>query len=375
MLSGATDEIAPIVIPSIPKAWLGAPLIAAMLLAACGGTKDPQAAGARGGPTKVGYVVINPTSVPLMTQLGGRVVAFETVRGAAAGLRRDPRALFHRRHLSSARASRSIRSIRASIRRMVAQAQANVCERARQRREAARDQGRRATSRWPQMEAISKQDYTDAAGPGAAGARRGRAEPTPRSRLPRSIFASPASRRRSAAASAARCRPWARWSPPTRPMPLAIITSARPDLCRHPAIGADLLTLSGALASGGTVPGSTQVRLKLDDGSDYGFTGTVQFSEDHRQRKHRHGDAARTLPEPAGRCCCPGMFVQAAFTQAVDPNVFLVPQQAVQRDIGGEAYVFVVGPGNKAVRRKRRRRPHFWPELGGNRRASGPATR
>jgi membrane fusion protein (multidrug efflux system) len=46
------------------------------------------------------------------------------------------------------------------------------------------------------------------------------------------------------------------------------------------------------------------------------------------------------------------MFVQALFTQAVDPNVFLVPQAAVQRDIGGDAFVFVVGAGNKAERRK-----------------------
>jgi membrane fusion protein (multidrug efflux system) len=46
------------------------------------------------------------------------------------------------------------------------------------------------------------------------------------------------------------------------------------------------------------------------------------------------------------------MFVQALFTQAVDPNVFLVPQAAVQRDIGGEAFVFVVGSGNKAEQRK-----------------------
>ena len=30
---------------------------------------------------------------------------------------------------------------------------------------------------------------------------------------------------------------------------------------------------------GGVEPGSTQVRLKLEDGSDYGYTGTVQFSE------------------------------------------------------------------------------------------------
>ena len=57
------------------------------------------------------------------------------------------------------------------------------------------------------------------------------------------------------------------------------------------------------------------------------------------------------MPNPQG-VLLPGMFVQALFTQAVDPNAFLVPQAAVQRDIGGEAFVFVVGAGNKAERRK-----------------------
>jgi len=34
-----------------------------------------------------------------------------------------------------------------------------------------------------------------------------------------------------------------------------------------------------------------------------------------------------------------------------EPNVFLVPQQALKRDIGGDAYVFLVGPNKKAVKR------------------------
>jgi membrane fusion protein (multidrug efflux system) len=48
----------------------------------------------------------------------------------------------------------------------------------------------------------------------------------------------------------------------------------------------------------------------------------------------------------------PGLFVQTRFTQAVTPGAILVPQNAVQRDIGGDAFVFLVGPGNKAVRRQ-----------------------
>ncbi len=57
------------------------------------------------------------------------------------------------------------------------------------------------------------------------------------------------------------------------------------------------------------------------------------------------------FPNPQG-VLLPGMFVQALFTQAVDNGVFLVPQQALQRDIGGDAFVFLVGKGNKAERRK-----------------------
>src|SRR4029078_2413821 len=40
-----------------------------------------------------------------------------------------------------------------------------------------------------------------------------------------------------------------------------------------------LLALLRALAQGRVVPTNAQVRLKLPDGSDYGFTGTVEFSQ------------------------------------------------------------------------------------------------
>ena len=40
------------------------------------------------------------------------------------------------------------------------------------------------------------------------------------------------------------------------------------------------------------------------------------------------------------------------FEQGVQNNAFLVPQQALLRDFGGDAFVFLVGPGNKALRRK-----------------------
>ena len=47
----------------------------------------------------------------------------------------------------------------------------------------------------------------------------------------------------------------------------------------------------------------------------------------------------------------PGMFVNTQFAQAIDTSAFLVPQQAVTRDPQGNATLFVVGPGNRAVQR------------------------
>jgi len=43
--------------------------------------------------------------------------------------------------------------------------------------------------------------------------------------------------------------------------------------------------------------------------------------------------------------------VRARFAQAIDTSAFLVPQEAVTRDPQGNATLFVVGPGNRAVQR------------------------
>jgi membrane fusion protein (multidrug efflux system) len=45
------------------------------------------------------------------------------------------------------------------------------------------------------------------------------------------------------------------------------------------------------------------------------------------------------------------MFVTAQFAQAVDTSAFLVPQSAISRDPKGNATLWVVGPGNRAVQR------------------------
>ena len=113
---------------------------------------------------------------------------------------------------------------------------------------------------------------------------------------------------------------------------------------------ADLLGLRQALARGGVVATTAQVRLKLPDGSDYGFSGTVEFSQVVVNQDTGSVTIRARFPNPQA-ILLPGMFVTAQFAQAVDSAAFLVPQQAINRDPKGNATLWVVGPGNRAVQR------------------------
>ena len=109
--------------------------------------------------------------------------------------------------------------------------------------------------------------------------------------------------------------------------------------------------LRQAIESGGVDAGSTSVRLRLEDGSNYGFAGTVQFSDVTVNEATGTVTLRARFPNPKG-VLLPGMFVTAMFDQAVNPSAILLPQPAVQRDFDGSAFVYLVGKDNKAVRRK-----------------------
>lgn len=200
-----------------------------------------------------------------------------------------------------------------------------------------------------QMEAVAKQDYTDALGQArqarAAVSQNQAALETARINLRFTTVPAPISGRigRSlftvgALVSASQADP------------LAVIQRLDPIFVDMQQSSTQLLTLRRLLASGGVLPGSTQVHLKLEDGSDYGFAGTVQFSEITVNESTGTVTLRASFPNPQGGLL-PGMFVQAVFEEAIDPDAYLVPQQAVLRDIGGEGFVYVVGPNNKLARR------------------------
>ena len=111
-----------------------------------------------------------------------------------------------------------------------------------------------------------------------------------------------------------------------------------------------MLNLRQSFAKGGVMPTTTQVRLKLPNGSDYGLTGKVDFSQVVVDQNTGTVTLRANFSNPQA-VLLPGMYVSAEFAQAVDTTAFLVPQQAISRDPKGGATLFVVGPGNRAVQR------------------------
>jgi membrane fusion protein (multidrug efflux system) len=113
---------------------------------------------------------------------------------------------------------------------------------------------------------------------------------------------------------------------------------------------ADLLALRRALASGGLGTSSAAVKLTLEDGSDYGPVGSVQFAEAMVDPNTGSVTLRARFPNPNG-LLLPGMYVRARLAQGIAGSAMLVPQQGVSRDAKGTATVLVIGPDNKAIQR------------------------
>lgn len=329
----------------------GAALVLA--LAACGTGESAEnegkggQVGPGGPPPQVGFVVVQPTDVALVATLPGRTVAFQSseVRPQVSGV--IQRRLFEEGAI--VRQGQPLYRIDPSLyRAAVNQASANVAS-AQANAEAARVRADRFRP-LAEIEAVSKQDYTDAAATArqsAAAVEQNRAAletarinlrfttvPAPiTGRIGRSLFTVGALVTTSQAD------------------PLATIQQLDPIFVDIQQSSAALLGLRRSLAQRGVVPTRADVRLQLEDGSDYGVTGTVEFSEVVVDQATGTVTLRARFPNPQG-LLLPGMFVRASFAQAIDQRAFLVPQPAVSRSARGMATLYVVGPDNKAVQRE-----------------------
>jgi membrane fusion protein (multidrug efflux system) len=325
----------------------------ALLLASCssGAGKDGHSGRGRGrggpdGPPTVGYVVIQQGSAPLEQQLPARVAAYQIadVRPQVNGV--VLRRMF--REGSVVRQGQTLYQIDPSVyNAQAAQAAANL-QSARAQAEAARTLAARYKP-LVEQQAISKQDYTNA----VAQARQADASVAQNSAALRSAqinqhftrVPAPITGRIGLSNVTEGALVTA-----NQTNALATITRLDPVFVDIQESAADLLALRRALAEGGVVPTSAIVRLKLPDGSDYGMTGKVEFSQVVVDQSTGTVTLRAAFPNPQA-ILLPGMFVNAQFAQAIDTSAFLVPQQAVTRDPQGNATLFVVGPGNRAVQR------------------------
>lgn len=318
----------------------------AATLSACSG----DATGQEGGrpPPTVGFVTAQTSDVAVPTRLAGRVVAQETseVRPQITGLIR--RIAFQPG--GYVRAGQPLFEIDASLyRAAAAEARASVASAEANARAAAA----RAARYKPlaDMEAISKQEYDDAAAASraaqAAVAQQRASLDTAQINLRFTSVPAPISGRigRPLVTQGALVSS-------NQTDPLAIIQRTDSVFVDMQQSAAELTRLRRALATAnsGTVPGSTTVRLTFDDGTVYPVTGTVQFSEVTVNEGTGTVTLRARFANPQG-LLLPGMFVNAEFAQAVETGVILVPQAAVQRDFNGDAFVMVAGADGKAIRR------------------------
>jgi membrane fusion protein (multidrug efflux system) len=317
-------------------------IAAVLLLASCSAkpAKTPPP------PPEAGYVVLRTETVPLYVDLAGRTSAFETseVRPQVSGV------IKARRFVEGAvvQAGQTLYEIDPSLyRAAAAQAQANL-ENAQASAEAAQALAARYKP-LADMEAVSRQDYTNAAAQAkqanAAVAQNKAALDTADINLHFTRVPAPITGRigRSLATTGALV---------TSGQTDALTTIERldPIFVDIQQSSADLVALRRTLGAGSAVASEAEVRLTLEDGGAYPLPGRVEFAEAMVDPNTGTVTLRARFPNPSS-LLLPGMYVRTRLSEETAQNAILAPQQAVSRDPKGQAAVMLVGADNKAVRR------------------------
>jgi membrane fusion protein, multidrug efflux system len=318
-----------------------------LLLVACGSNAQRAAGGgAAQGPPTVGYVVAQASAVPLVNEFTGRIAPF-----AQSEVRPQVSGVILRRAFaegSVVRAGQTLYQIDPGLYQASAsEAVANVNS-ARALADAARIRAGRLRP-LAEMEAVSRQDYTDAAAQArqtSAAVLQSQAQlRTAQINLRFTRVPAPITGRigRSTVTEGALVTA-------NQADALAVIQRLDPVFVDIQQSSAELLSLRRALAGGGLMPAEAQMRLTLEDGSEYPITASVPFAETLVDPATGTVTLRARVANPQG-LLLPGMFVRARITQAVDTRAILVPQQAVTRNPQGKATVLLVGADNKLVQR------------------------
>lgn len=128
---------------------------------------------------------------------------------------------------------------------------------------------------------------------------------------------------------------------------LATIQQLDPVYADFTQSATDLIRLRKALQDGALMKdgNSADVALLFDDGTTYGRTGKLLFSEAAVDETTGQVTLRGEFPNPDNDLL-PGMYVRVQLQQGIQKNAILVPQQSVQRDTAGQAQLYVVNAEN-----------------------------
>lgn len=329
-------------------AWILAFASAAALLGAC--SRDASGSGPANAATtpapavaEAGYVELRSESIPLRLELPGRTTAFEVsdVRPQVSGIVQkrlftegatvkagellyqiDPR--LYESALNQARADLNSALATSEAAKMRAQRVGELAE----------------------SEVVSRQDLLDAqssAAAAAAAAERARAGvATAQINLKFTQVSAPIAGRigRSVVTTGALVSAG-------QPAALTTIQRLDPIFVDIQQSSSALLDFRRQLAGGGLARASTEVNLKLEDGSRYPHTGVLQFAESVVDTSMGTVTVRARFPNPEG-WLLPGMYVRAEFSPLQAQEAILVPQQGISRDAKGAATALVIGADSKA---------------------------
>ena len=113
---------------------------------------------------------------------------------------------------------------------------------------------------------------------------------------------------------------------------------------------AELLTLRRAVAAGslrGGASASTEVSLRLEDGSTYAPKGKLELTDVTVDQNTGAVTLRAVFPNPDG-VLLPGMYVRAIVAEGVATGAILAPQQGVSRNEKGQPTAMVVDGQGKA---------------------------
>ena len=132
---------------------------------------------------------------------------------------------------------------------------------------------------------------------------------------------------------------------------MAVIQQTHPLYVNFTQSAAELLRLRRAFDAGQLkrAGAGAEVRVVLDDGSDYPLPAKLLFSDPTVDAATGQVSLRAELPNPQG-LLLPGLFVKVRLAQASSDHAIRLPQQAVTRGAGGDS-VLVLGADNKPAPR------------------------